>query len=75
MTANIGIMDKIFRLSIVLIIGALYLVKAIEGMTAIVFGIIATYLILTSFLGTSPFYLIFKFSSVEKKKASKKRRR
>ena len=75
MTKNIGVMDKIVRLSVVLIICALYLVDAITGMTAIVLGAIAGYLVLTSFAGFSPIYLPFGFTSVENLKTKKSRKR
>ena len=75
MKSNIGVMDKILRLSVVLIIGALYLLDAITGVSAMVFGAIGVYLIITSFLGMSPIYLIFNYSSVEKVRASRKKRR
>ena len=73
MKTNIGVMDKILRLSAVLIIGALYLVDAISGIWAIALGIIALYLIFTSFTGLSPIYLIFGHSSVEKSPLRNKR--
>ncbi len=75
MKKNVGVMDKIVRLSIVLIIGALYLVEAISGLTAIVLGGIGLYLTLSSFVGFCPFYLPFGYSTIEVAKSTKRKKR
>ena len=76
LSKNMGVIDKMMRLFGVLIIGALYFVDAISGTAAIVLGIFALILALTSFVGVCPLYLPFGISTLEKqRKTSRKRRR
>ena len=75
MKSNIGVLDKIVRLSIILIIGALYLVGALDGLAAIIFAGIGIYLALTSFVGFCPIYRVFSFTTVESKKTKRNSRR
>ncbi|QNL22428.1 DUF2892 domain-containing protein [Hyphobacterium sp. CCMP332] len=75
MKKNVGVMDKLLRMSIVLIIGALYLVDAISGLPAIILGGIALYLTISSFIGFCILYKPFGYSSIEKIKSTKRRKR
>ena len=65
MKKNIGVLDKIARLSFVLIICALYLVDAVGGYLAIILGFANLYLTVSSFTGTCLFYIPFNYSSIE----------
>lgn len=75
MKKNMGVMDKIIRLSVVLIICALYLVDAIQGFAAIALGAGALYLTATSFISVCPFYLPFGHDTLEENKTAKSKGR
>lgn len=63
MTKNMGNLDRAFRLLVVLAIGAAYLMGALSGTLAIVFGVVAAAFLLTSLIGTCPAYLPFGLST------------
>ena len=67
MKLNMGLVDRIIRAVIVLIIVVLFLAKAISGTLALVLGIIAVLFFLTSFIGWCPTYHILGISSMTKK--------
>ena len=69
-----GVMDKMIRVSVALIIGALYLVDAISGTVAIVLGVLSLIFVVTSFISFCPLYWPFKFSTLEPKARKSKRR-
>lgn len=75
MKKNVGVMDKLVRISVVLIIGALYLVDVISGLTAIILGGIGLYLAISSFIGFCVFYLPFSYSTLEKVRRAKRKKR
>lgn len=68
-------MDKVVRFFFILMIAALYFVGIFSDTMAIVFGVIALYLLLTSFVGTCPIYLPFGWNTVEKPVESGRNRR
>lgn len=63
MKKNIGSADKIIRIVLAVVLGILILMGQIEGTAAIVLGIIAVILLLTSMVGTCPIYLPFNIST------------
>jgi hypothetical protein len=58
MKKNIGSTDKIIRIAAAIIVAILYFTKIINGTTAIVLGIVAIILLLTSFINFCPLYAI-----------------
>jgi hypothetical protein len=66
MKRNIGNIDKTVRALIVVLIGALYLTNVISGTTAIILGVVAGILLLTSLIGVCPLYLPFGINTTKK---------
>ena len=56
MKKNMGITDRIIRITIAAIIAVLYFTNIISGTTAIVIGIVAIVFLLTSLIGFCPLY-------------------
>jgi len=63
MKKNLGPIDKGVRIGLALIIAALYTLGVIDGALAIILGIVAVALIVTSAISFCPAYLPFKFST------------
>lgn len=63
MTKNMGNLDRLFRLAIVLAIGVAFAMGQLSGTTAIILGVVAIIFFLTSLLGTCPAYLPFGLST------------
>ena len=61
-----GILDKIIRVSIALIIAVLYFTNIINGLTAIILGVLALIFLATSFVSFCPLYYPFKISTRKK---------
>jgi hypothetical protein len=68
MEKNVGIIDKLVRLFIAIVIAVLYYFNVISGKAEIVFSIIAVYLILSSYFSLCFFYFLLKISSTRKDK-------
>lgn len=68
MKKNMGSTDKIIRIALAALVAVLYFTNVINGLAAIVLGIIAGVLILTSFISFCPLYLPFGLSTFRKKK-------
>ena len=66
MKKNMGNMDKIIRTIIAAVVLALYYLEVINGLTAIVFGVLSIIFILTSFISFCPLYLPFGISTRKK---------
>ena len=58
MKANIGSTDKIIRLSAAILIAILYYDEIITGTLAVVLGILALVLFITSFISFCPLYAL-----------------
>jgi len=67
MIKNMGASDKLVRILIALVIGALYYFNVISGTLALVLVVLATIFVLTSFLGFCPLYLPFGINTGKKK--------
>jgi hypothetical protein len=63
MTRNMGTIDRIVRALAALVIIGLYLTGQLTGLAAIVLGILAAVLILTSAVGWCPLYVPFHLST------------
>lgn len=69
MKKNMGTADKLFRILAAAVVIVLYFTHIISGTTAIVLGILAGILLLTSFISFCPLYLPFGISTLKKKKS------
>jgi hypothetical protein len=67
MKPNMGTVDKVIRILIVLVIGALYITHQLTGVAAVVLGIIATIFLLTSLISFCPLYTLIGLSTAKKK--------
>ncbi|MEI7596177.1 MAG: DUF2892 domain-containing protein [Bacteroidota bacterium] len=67
MKANMGLIDKIARVSVAAIVIALYFLNQISGLAAIVLLIFSGVFILTSIIGFCPLYLPLKINTKAKK--------
>ncbi len=66
MKKNMGVFDRLFRISFALVIGVLYFMGELTGIAAIILGIFAVVFALTSFIGFCPLYYPFKLSTLRK---------
>jgi len=69
MPKNMGLIDKIVRISLAVVVVILFLTGSISGVAAIVLGLFAAVFIVTSVIGTCPLYIPFKIDTSGKKKA------
>jgi hypothetical protein len=67
MKKNMGILDKVIRILIALVVVVLYFVHAISGTLAIILLILSGIFILTSLVGFCPLYLPFGINTGKKK--------
>jgi len=65
---NMGIIDRIFRTVVAIVIAVLYYTKQITDTAAIILGIFAIIFLLTHFLSICPLYVPFKISTAKKDK-------
>lgn len=63
MIKNMGNLDRILRLTIVLAIGVAFALGKISGVVALVLGVVGLAFLLTSLVGTCPIYLPFGLST------------
>jgi len=63
MKNNMGVIDRCIRFVLALVFIMLYATRAVVGTWGIILLVIAATFILTSFLGTSPLYLLFKIDT------------
>ena len=68
MKINMGPADRIIRIVLAAVIAVLYLTKQINGTWAIVLGILAIFLFVTSLIGFCPLYRLFGLSTKKKPK-------
>lgn len=66
MTKNMGTIDRIIRFIFAVAVAALYFTGVISGTLAIILGILAAVLLVTSVIGFCPLYVPFKLSTVKK---------
>lgn len=63
MKKNIGTVDRVIRVSLVVLIAILYFTNVISGTWAVILGILAVVLLATSLVGFCPLYLPFGIST------------
>ena len=66
MKTNMGMIDRMIRIVIAIVIIALYYTNVISGVLAIVLLVFSGIFLLTSFVGVCPLYLPFGFSTQKK---------
>lgn len=66
MAKNMGTVDRVIRFLFAVVVAVLYFTGVIIGTLALVLGILAGVLLLTSILGFCPLYLPLKFSTAGK---------
>jgi hypothetical protein len=66
MTKNLGTVDRIIRFVAAVVVGILYFTGVISGTLAIVLGVLAVILLVTSIIGFCPLYAPFKLSTIKK---------
>ena len=66
MKKNMGTIDRVVRIALAVAVLVLFLTHAISGPVAIVLGVIAAVLVLTSFVGVCPLYIPLKLSTLAK---------
>ena len=66
MKNNMGMVDRVIRILIVVVIAILYFTNVISGTLALILGILAVVFLLTSLLGFCPLYLPFGISTRKK---------
>jgi len=62
-----GIIDRIIRTILAIVVIVLYFTRQITGVGAIILGILAIIFLLTSIFGVCPLYLPFRISTIKKK--------
>ena len=68
MKQNMGTADRIFRISVAVIIAALYFTHVLSGPAATILLTVAVVFILTGFMSVCPLYLPFGISTKAKRK-------
>ncbi len=63
---NMGMLDRVIRSVIAIVIAVLYFTSKISGLTAIILGIVAIIFLITSFVSFCPLYLPFGLSTKKK---------
>lgn len=63
MTKNMGSIDRVLRLAVVVAIAVAYFIGNLSGTLAIALGIVAVAFFLTSLVGTCPMYVPFGLST------------
>ncbi len=66
MKQNMGMLDRIIRVSLVILVAVLYFTNVISGTLAIILGIFAVIFLLTSLIGVCPLYMPFGISTRKK---------
>jgi len=66
MKKNMGTIDRILRLALVVVIAIAYFTDAIAGTWAIVLLVLSGVFLITSFLGVCPLYMPFGISTRKK---------
>lgn len=63
MTKNMGNIDRLVRLVIVVVVAALYFTGQIGGVLAAVLGVLSLVFLVTSLVGSCPLYSLFGIST------------
>jgi len=63
---NVNSIDKVIRILLAVVFGVLIFTNQVTGVLAIILGILAVVLLLTSFLSFCPIYAMFNLSTIKK---------
>ncbi len=63
MTKNLGTADRTIRTLLAVAVGALMLTGIVSGTLAVILGVVAAVLLLTSAMGYCPLYALLRISS------------
>ncbi len=66
MKKNIGSLDRILRIVAAVIVGLLYATNQISGTGALLLGLVAGILLITSFVSVCPLYIPLRLSTLRK---------
>ena len=66
MKKNVNSTDKVIRILLAVVLGVLILTNQVAGTLAIIFGVLAVVLLLTSFLSFCPIYALLNVSTLKK---------
>lgn len=66
MKKNMGIIDRILRIILAIVVAVLIYMQTLTGTAAIILGIIAGIFLLTSFISFCPLYPIFGINTSKK---------
>jgi hypothetical protein len=70
MKKNVNSIDKVIRVLLAVVLGILILTNQVTGILAIIFGVLAVVLLLTSFLSFCPIYAMLNLSTLKKSEKS-----
>jgi hypothetical protein len=62
-----GMVDRVLRLALAVVVAILYFAGAISGTVAIILGIIAVIFLVTGLVGVCPLYMLFGISTSKNK--------
>jgi len=68
MRKNMGIIDRVIRTALAVLVAVLYFTGQISGTAALVLGIFAVIFVITSAIGFCPLYVPLKISTIGKEK-------
>jgi DUF2892 family protein len=63
MKLNMGMMDRVIRVLVAIVIGILYFASVLTGTLALILGIVAVILLLTSVVSFCPLYALLGLST------------
>jgi len=63
MKKNMGTLDRIIRMALVVLVAVLYFTNVISGTLAIILGVVALVFLITSLVGVCPLYMPFGIST------------
>jgi hypothetical protein len=66
MKGNMGILDRIIRVALVVVVAVLFFTGQLSLVASIILGALAVIFLLTSIVGICPIYLLFGISSKKK---------
>jgi hypothetical protein len=66
MKGNMGILDRIIRVALVVVVAVLFFTGQLSLVASIILGVLAVIFLLTSIVGFCPLYLLFGISTKKK---------
>jgi hypothetical protein len=66
MKGNMGILDRIIRVALVVAVAVLFFTGQLSLVASIILGVLAVIFLLTSIVGVCPLYLLFGISTKKK---------